>query len=400
MPSVNPNILRWARESAGLTVEHAAERLSLRDTQKISAAEKLVALESGQVEPDRRVLTKMSKAYRRPLISFYLREPPAPDTTGLDFRTLPQRSTTDEPLVNALVRDVKARQALLRSALEEEDAPRLPFVGSMGPSASAADVLERIVTASGITVGKFRAARSSEQAFAYLRSAFEDMGIFVLLVGNLGTHHTNIAVSAFRGICIADPVAPFIVINDQDAKPAWSFTLLHEACHLWLGETAISAPNSDFASERLCNDVASAFLLHPDEVSQLAQLADLDDDRLLERVAEFAEDRNVSSSLVIYRLHRSGALAPARWESLAERLRVEWRRAQDRQREARKAKVEPGGPSYYLVKGHRLGKALLRAVDRGVEQGTLTPTKAAKVLGTAPRSVYPLLNTAKGSAAT
>jgi len=33
---------------------------------------------------------------------------------------------------------------------------------------------------------------------------------------------------------------PFIVINDQDARAAWSFTALHEVAHLGLGTTGVS----------------------------------------------------------------------------------------------------------------------------------------------------------------
>ena len=38
MPQVNPDILRWARETAGLTLEEAARKLAIRDTQTAMAA--------------------------------------------------------------------------------------------------------------------------------------------------------------------------------------------------------------------------------------------------------------------------------------------------------------------------------------------------------------------------
>lgn len=399
MPSVNPQILQWARETAGMSVESAADRLSLKDTRRISGADKLRALENGASEPDRNILTRMAKTYRRPLISFYLRQPPPPDKTGQDFRTVPQRTTTDEPLVNALVRDIKARQSLVKSVLEDEDAQILPFVGAGNTHLAAHEILNLITAHIEIELPKFRAARTPELGFSYLRRAFEDAGIFVLLAGNLGTHHTNIDVAAFRGICIADPLAPFIVINDQDAKSAWSFTLLHEAAHLCMGESAISSLGSDFESEQICNEVASQFLLPPGEIDQMVQFAGSTDEELLSKASQFALERNISVSLVIYRLHRIEAIAAPRWEGLAEHLRSEWRKSQDRDRELRKAKGKDTGPNPYVVKAHRLGKSLLRLVDRGVAEGSLTPTKASKVLGISPRGVQTLLNTAKGKAA-
>jgi hypothetical protein len=42
-------------------------------------------------------------------------------------------------------------------------------------------------------------------------------------IGNLGGNHANIPVEIFWGFAIADPTAPFIVINDQDAHTASFF---------------------------------------------------------------------------------------------------------------------------------------------------------------------------------
>ncbi len=183
----------------------------------------------------------MAKAYRRPLLVFYMASPPPRGNRGEDFRSLSARHTEVEPLVDALVRDIRARQSIVRSVLEDdEEATPLPFIGSMTTENGLGAVLASIRQTIGIDLATFRAQGSPEAAFALLRTKVEAAGVFVLLVGNLGSHHTNLDVSAFRGFALADPIAPFIVINDQDAKSAWSFTLLHEMAHLWLGATGVS----------------------------------------------------------------------------------------------------------------------------------------------------------------
>ncbi|WP_260684842.1 helix-turn-helix domain-containing protein [Rhizobium laguerreae] len=89
MPKVNPSILRWARETAGLTVEDAADKLGIGDARGVAGSDRLVMLENGEVEPTRPQLIKMSTQYRRPLLTFYLAEPPAKAARGEDFRTVP-----------------------------------------------------------------------------------------------------------------------------------------------------------------------------------------------------------------------------------------------------------------------------------------------------------------------
>lgn len=399
MPSVNPDILRWARETAGLSVQAAASKLSFNDTKRTTGAARLTALESGASEPDESVLARMAKAYRRPLLSFYLPAPPPADNTSHDFRTLPDRSSGDEPVIATLLRGVKTSQSLVRSLLEDEDHPPLQFVGSMKGGKSVAVVLESIVATTEISLEHFRAEKTPDAAFNYLRQKFERAGIFVVLLGNLGTHHTNIDVKAFRGIALADSIAPFIVINDQDSKAAWSFTLLHEACHIWLGESGISAFASELASEKFCNDVASSFLLPEGEISSLQMAADVESNSMVEAISRFAQPRNLSMTMVAFRLYRANVITSEQWLSLADRFRMEWRLQKEREKEVRKSKDSAGGPNYYVVRRFRLGKALVETAYRGITEGSLSATKAGKILGVAPRSVYSLLNPANGRAA-
>ena len=75
MPSVNPAIMVWARETAGLTQEEAAKKLDFQDSSRSSAVEKLARIEQEQKEPSRPQLVKMEEQYRRPLLTFYLSKP-------------------------------------------------------------------------------------------------------------------------------------------------------------------------------------------------------------------------------------------------------------------------------------------------------------------------------------
>ena len=88
MPRVNPEIMVWARESAGLTQEEAARKLGFRDSSISTASEKLAAVECGRKEPSRPQLVKMAGRYHRPLLTFYLSRPPRQGDRGTDFRTL------------------------------------------------------------------------------------------------------------------------------------------------------------------------------------------------------------------------------------------------------------------------------------------------------------------------
>jgi len=95
MPRVNPDILRWARETAGLDFAGAASRIGLRTARGLSPEERLLAMESGEEQPTRPLLLKMSKKYRRPLVVFYLAEIPPTGNRGDDFRLVPSASATN-----------------------------------------------------------------------------------------------------------------------------------------------------------------------------------------------------------------------------------------------------------------------------------------------------------------
>jgi len=390
---INPRILAWARETAGLTVEEAADKLALGSSERATAASKLSALEAGDRSPTSAQLLKAAALYKRPLITFYMPEPPQRGDRGEDFRTAPgEVSKRANGLLDALLRDVKARQQMVRNVLEDEDeATRLAYVGSASMEQGPATVAGSIRTALGIATEQQKTAKGPDGLFSLLRAAAERIGVFVLLLSDTGSHHSAISEDVFRGFAIADEVAPFIVINDRDARTARSFTLIHELTHIWLGQTGVSGPVRDTptnAIERFCNDVAGEFLLPSFALDDLSQLRGMDVPSVLRATERVSQAWNVSQALVTYRLARkqwiSAAVAGEIFRLLAERWRNERERSRDAQSDA-------GGPSYYVVKRSRLGEALMHVVRRGLQGDVLTHTRAAKILGVKPASVEPLL---------
>ena len=195
------------------------------------AVDRLAELERGEKEPTRPTLVKMARHYRRPLLAFYLTAPPQRGDRGADFRTLPvERSSETDALVDALVRNVRSQQNMVRAALEAGDeAEPLPFVGALSRSVGARTDLESLsnllrrrtdaarssrlaaealseVLGHDLNAATYYAQPSADQAFTLLRTRTEGAGVFVLLKGNLGSHHrqhlrtSNVVESPFAAL--------------------------------------------------------------------------------------------------------------------------------------------------------------------------------------------------------
>ncbi len=391
MVAVNPEILKWARKTAALELDEAARKLGFQDSKKRSAVEKLERLESGKDSPSHSQLIRMSQAYYQPPLVFHLPHPPVKDDRGEDFRTLRERNSDRKgnAYLNFLMRNTKAAQNIVRSLLEQDQAEPLSFVGSAampdGVEAVARDIMDKLE----FDLAKFRAKRTVRDAFAYLRERIEQKGIFVLLLSDLGSYHTTISVQVFRGFAFADDLAPFVVINRQDAVSAWSFTALHEVAHLWLGKSGVSGAWGEADVERFCDEVAASILLPRSELHELLTLQHIHLDDAAAAISEFANARSISRTMVAYNLMREGGISRTLWQALRDKFRIDRMRSKEIKRETQNS--QNGGPDYYKVRRHSLGNALIELARYSVHSRSLTPTKAAVVLGVAPRNVYPML---------
>ena len=400
--NINPAMLAWARNSAGLDPAEATDRLSfLRVKDKKAAEERLMALENGERKPTRAQLQVFAKAYHCPLVTFYLKQPPARGDRGEDFRrSRDSVSRRENALLDILLRDTRARQELIRELLKDEegfDYP-LPFVGSANTGMDADSVAESIASTLQFDRNDPALRRgSAAKLFRILRDKAQSADIFVLLAGDLGSYHTSLSPDVFRGFAISDEIAPFAVVNDRDSSAAWSFTLIHELAHIWLDRSGVSGTpeastprNALDRIERFCNDVAGEFLLPtaalPDKDSSSSAVEVSNADEIVE---ELATTWSVSRSMTALRLARKDVIAPAIYRQLLAMYAAQWR--ERRERERNRQSETGGGPNYYDVRRSKLGTTYVDIVRRGVRDENLTHTKAAMLLGVEPGSVEPFL---------
>lgn len=393
---VNPELLVWARRTAGLGVEEAAHLLRFEDTRRRTAAERLASLERGAEAPSLSVLDRMAHRYHRPVLAFYLEHAPEEEESAARLRSAPGDLTRREAgLLDAFVRRMRERQRLLREALEDgEEGEVVPWVGSADVRDGATALAARIRRLLDLNLTEFRSRSDARAGFEWLRGKVETTGAVVLLEGDLGSHQTALELHVFRGLSLADPVAPFIVINPGDADVAWSFTLLHELTHLVLGQSEFVNLTSDDRIERFCNDVAGEMLVPTRDLRRLRPMRARDLDQLRDSISDLAQAWRVSRSMVAYRAHRAGHLRREDFLSLLNVFGRQWRRAKEAQRAANRAR--PGGPNFYTVRRHRLGNAMTRRTKRLWRGGSLSTTEAGRILGVRGRSVHALLDVTSG----
>ena len=141
--------------------------------------------------------------------------------------------------------------------------------------------------------------------------------------------------------------------------------------------------------EVYCNRVASSFLLPHNELVALRAADAGDVEAWARTIAGFARSRNVSSSMVAYRLHRDSAIDKETWLALQGLFRSRWLAA--RKHERQRLAERDSRPAYGVLVRHWLGSRLIDLTFRLEASGSLTATKVGRVLGVNPRNAHTIL---------
>mgnify|MGYP002633056369 CR=1 FL=1 len=382
---IKKEMLKWARQETGLSPQAAAEAAGISGVKGKTGGQRIEEWETTDVLdvlPTKNQLASLAKAYVQPTVLFYLPGPPAQDEVLPDFRKLNPDEQGMSPRLKSLVAKMRARQDEVIDILaedEEEQPEPLPFIGRFSLKTPLRHFVTDLRSTLGVSEADQRSLRDNDALFRLLRTRAEDLGIYIIVQGDLGSYHSSIDPNEFRGFCLADPIAPFIVLNSYDAKPAQSFTLIHELAHLWMNESGISNANpfngneGEAQVESFCNKVASHFLMPP--ASLLAAWRVLKGMDLYRAVGELARDFSVSRRAVAYRLRMHDELSFNDWKTLSDQFQRDWETYKAKQKEG------DGGPSRYTLQKYQLGKRFVGTILGALDAGSLGYTSASRILG-------------------
>lgn len=259
---ITPQVVKWARERAEMSVEQLAGALKVD-------SRTLAAWEGGQQSPPFGRAEKLADKLRIPFGYLFLSKPPKDDFPLPDLRTVGSIAVS-KPSLNFIevVDDALLKQQWYSEYLQENGAKKVPFVGSCHIADGVQEVVASMSKALGIDERARANSRSWQDFLSYIVRRAEELGILVMQRGIVGNYtKRQLDVDEFRGFAIADKFAPLVFINARDAKAAKNFTIVHELCHLWVGESGVSNPNlrsrsadESNAVERFCNKVAAEVL--------------------------------------------------------------------------------------------------------------------------------------------
>lgn len=361
--AVSKELLRWARERAGLTQDELIRKFK-----------RLPEWETGETQPTLKQVEDFARAVHVPVGYLFLAKPPEEAVPIPDFRTFPGEDVK-RPSPNLLdtIYACQERQSWYRDFVRITRQAERSFIGSVTIAIPPEEVATRMRNILGFNLDARRECRTWTDALRLFILQAERIGVLVMVSGVvMNNNRRRLDPVEFRGFALSDPLAPLIFINGSDTKAAQMFTLAHELAHLWLGASALSnigtTPRQGFRREEIwCNAVAAELL-----VPLSALRAELRDKELLDdTLSRLARTFKVSTLVVLRRLLDAGKLDRASFNSAWEQER----------RRLQKPSKGGGGGNFYHTTIARVSRRFTRALVVSTLEGHTLYRDAFRMLG-------------------
>jgi Zn-dependent peptidase ImmA (M78 family) len=369
---VNPDVLRWARETRGFDIDDVVVKLKRK---KITSETVASWEKEGAASPTYAQLERLAyEIYKRPLALFFFPEPPEEETPAESFRTLPREEVNLlEPRLLYLVRQAKVMQENLRELFDGINPAKKPVCSdiTIHRSDTISVVAKAVREYLGIGLNEQYALTTNDKALKYWREVLEKHGVFIFK-------------DAFKdeecsGFCLYDDVFPVIYLNNSQAKIRQIFTLFHELAHLLFKTGGIDLRHNDYVQkmkgddkhiEVFCNKFAGEFLVPTENIKPLIRNQTIDDNFL----TRLAKKYSVSREVILRKCLNLNHITKAFYETKVK----EWN-------EERLARDSSGSdtdhPTYYDVKGAYLGKHYIETAFGKYYQKRISVDQLADYLG-------------------
>lgn len=261
--AIKPTVLRWARESAGWTMQESSYKLGI-------SPETLRKWESGERQPTLSSLQVLASCFKRPLAALFLPQPPPEPAPPTDFRVLRRRTRALSKETHLGIRRAQRLQTVARELMAGVGRDPASRITKATVSADVEEVAKIERKELGIDIDEQFDWRSPHEAFETWRYGVEQRNILVF--------RFSLPLSDARGFSLTENEPFAVVVNSADTIHARIFTLFHEYGHLVLHQQGICVPDAIFKAtdrttkiESWCNQFAGALL-----VPREALLADKD----------------------------------------------------------------------------------------------------------------------------
>ncbi len=366
---VKPDLLIWARESAGFTKEGASHKLGVK-------LRKLEDWETGTSRPTIKQLRKVGQLYKRPIAVFYLDEKPIDFQPLHDFRRISGTIGFQQQVqLNFEIRQAIYRRQVALNLIEDLYGEPPRFKHEISITDDPELVGSQIRDILKVDSEKQKKVSGKYGAFNLWRAAIESAGVLVF-------QSTGVDVAEMRGFSINEFSLPVIVLNSGDTPNGRIFTLLHEFAHIMLKEGGICDLNEDYdlppekqRIEIFCNHVAGAALipkqelLHDDIVIKKIDRDDWTDDEL----SAIAKRFKVSEEVVLRRLLLSGLTTNSFYKTKRDGFRKKY--------EVISKKPRDGFTPPDILAISRAGRAFVKLVLDSYYQEKITSSDLSDYLG-------------------
>ena len=248
--SVNPEVLKWAREIGGWSIEEITKKIK-------TTKENYEKVEAGSKSPTFKQLELLANYFKRPVAVFFLQEPPEEPSIASSFRILPKSEQEFSKELKLAIRKTRYYQSIANTLLKDLGMATNSLILKRSINDNPIEIAKEERKKIGISVEGQYKWQNSYVAFNFWRGSIESENILIF--------QFKFPIKDARGYSLMDKEPPVITINSSDNILARIFTLFHEYAHILLGITEIYSGeeeiNLDKEVENWCDRFASEFLL-------------------------------------------------------------------------------------------------------------------------------------------
>ena len=342
---INPDILKWARERSGYTVEAIAAFLK-KDASIVNS------WESGERAPTYVQLEKLADKYKRPIALFFFPEPPEEPNIAENIALRSSDNNPLEPRIHILLRQAYARQLSLMELNMGTNPAEMKIFRDLQarPNDSAVALAQQARAYLNVDVTTQASWKTAVKALENWRDRIEETGVFVF--------KEAFQDDSVDGFCLIHDDFPVIYLNNSRPSVRQIFSLFHELAHLLLSENGITRSDIFHGDtfrggttqeiEDFCDQFAGEFLVPSNDFEARLNFFTNYNDKTIEELAHYYK---VSRPVILLKLVKKGILTQeSYWQKINQ-----WTEEYKHQREKKADGKTSSGGSYYNTRATYLG---------------------------------------------